>query len=190
MLKLIIIIVVALFLFMLFWKLMKNVVKALVVVVILLLLFGGILFIRDYSIIKSVTSSDRLIVLEENDVPIIGIKNQNIIKANFKTPYISMEISKIDFEYSGEELVLMLQSEDEDLNLEAIKVLNDALSNDFLSYIDKNIINIKPEPYFMALLKGSFKEKLKSDINLVGSAIKSKASNYVNMSNSTNLSFN
>jgi energy-coupling factor transporter transmembrane protein EcfT len=181
MIKTVIIIIVAFLLLMLFWKLMKNFIKALVIVVLLVLFFAGVMFVRDYNIMKSVTSSDRLVVLEDDSVPLIGIKN-NQITNDYKTPYIEMDINKIDFEYSGIELLGMLQSEEDDEIKEAIDVINDELSKNFMSNLDKKIIKIKPEPYFMAMLKGNFRDKLKEDISLVGSAIKSNVTKIKNES--------
>jgi hypothetical protein len=186
MLKTIIIIIIALFLLMLFWKLMKNFIKALIIVTLLLILFSGIIFIRDYNLIRSVTSSNRLVVLEDDLNPIIGIQNKQTT-INFKTPYIAMDIKKIDFKYTGDELVVMLTSSDQDKIDEAIDVINSALKENLMFYLDKKVISIRPEPYFMSMLKGTFRDRIKDDINLVGSAIKTKVSD---TRNNTNFSLN
>lgn len=166
----IIVIVIALVLFLLLWKLLKNFVKAIIIVVILLLLFSGVIFVRDYTIIKSVTSSDRLVVLENSTDQIIGFKGDEIIYEDFKTPHIAIDIDKFNFEFTGNSLVQMLQSNES--SEVAIKTINQALSENLMTYLDQSTIKIRPEPYFMAILKGTFRERIRSDVGLVGDAIK------------------
>ena len=180
MLNAIIVIIVAIFLFLLLWKLMKNVVKALVIVAVLLLLFSGIIFVRDYMILRDLSSSDTLIVLERDEEPVIGIKDDEVIREDFSTPYIAVDMDKLDLDYSSDELVEMLNSDSDLTRAEGVKLLKDSVTDNLMSYLDKEIIKFKPEPYFMSLLKGTFTDRVKDDANLVGDAIRSNIRNLTN----------
>ncbi|MFT4304953.1 MAG: hypothetical protein ACMXX8_02590 [Candidatus Woesearchaeota archaeon] len=173
MIKEIIVIIVAIFLFLLLWKLMKNVIKALIIVAILLLIFSGIIFVRDIMILRSISSDDTLIVLQNDNEYLLGIKNGDIIEDDFKTPYIVLNLDKLE---NSDEILALIQSDEE----EAINLIKNIALNNIMSNLDEEIIYLKPEPYFMSILKGTFKDRIKEDASLVGGAIRSNIRNLTN----------
>ena len=177
MIKAIIVVIIAIFLFLLLWKLMKNVIKALIIVTVLLLIFSGIIFVRDFMILRNISSEDTLIVLEKENEIVLGIKNNEIIRDDFKTPYVILNLDKVN---EGDEILNLVESDDNASKLEGIKLVREISFNNLMANLDKGIITFRPEPYFMSVLKGTFRDRIKEDANLVGDAIRTNIRNLTN----------
>ena len=175
MINAIIVIVIAIFLFILLWKLMKNVLKALIIVTVLLLIFSGIIFVRDFMILRNLSSEDTLIVLEKENEPVLGIKDKEIIRDDFKRPYVALNLDEVD---NADEILNLLESDE--TKLQGIELVKEISLNNLMANLDKGIISFRPEPYFMSVLKGTFKDRVKEDANLVGDAIRSNIRNLTN----------